>query len=313
MSAVFGLCFAVLSAYDQVQAYAQPLGPTSDPASYWLVTTLSVLVTPLAFYWLGRKLPEGFSIGKGVLGVYFGSVLGEILGQATAYPILAGSQLSPFLPVLYFSVVAGGLEGGLSFLFVAFTGIALARLSQSGPDLQGGGDGKVLGITVVALAFGLFSSLISGMYMLWLPQYILSGRWSPGLFAVLSAVGALVAFPGALLAFYGVGKITVVRGKTFTCFGLLFLGLYAGSMVGVVISLALFGHSQWAIPAGETTGTGLWGLELRNVPPSMRFVLENLDPVGHLPFLQFFALSLPHLRQRLEAPMVVGVESGSLG
>jgi hypothetical protein len=99
-------------------------------------------------------------------------------------------------------------------------------------------------------------------------------------------------FPVQLVVFYLLGRRYPVNGRTYRYFGLLFAGLYVGSIIGAVLSVALFGQSSWVFPAGQSSSAFRDGILYQNVAPSLLVLLESLNPISSLPFLPFFAMSV---------------------
>lgn len=233
-------------------------------------------ITLVVFYLIGKRCQSGYITGGNLLATYGGALVGEILGQ-TITGILSSSFPSFNIP-LSFTIAPGN---SLSFLFVALCGFVLSNLSRAdaGPSSPGRGP---LVVSLVALAFGAEGSLD-------LAEITLNGgSISPVQFGLLS----LVLFPVELFVFYYLGRRYPITGRTFRYFGQSFVGLYIGSVCGAVLAVALFGQSSWSLAPGQGSLSFSNGVVYQNVAPSLRALLESLNPLGSLPILPFFAMSL---------------------
>ena len=234
---------------------------------------LEYLITPLAFYLVGRRELPGFRTKLGLGTVYFGSFMG-IAGVQVPFALMrTGGYILPPFPVTL--LPAGFLS--LNLLFPAFSGLALARLGKEGSH-----PGRTsLAIPLVAMAFALPSNLIYGY----------EGLSGPNLdFASISLGLFLVSLPVQFIVFYALGQMHDLQGRSFPAFGLLFLGAYVGGVVGTALSVGLFGQTQWVALSGVTSWEN--GIVYTNMPNSLVILLEGLNPIGSLPFLSFFGLTL---------------------
>ena len=234
---------------------------------------LEYLITPLAFYLVWRRELPGFRTKLGLGTVYFGSFMG-IAGVQVPFALMrTGGYILPPFPVTL--LPAGFLS--LNLLFPAFSGLALARLGKEGSH-----PGRTsLAIPLVAMAFALPSNLIYGY----------EGLSGPNLdFASISLGLFLVSLPVQFIVFYALGQMHDLQGRSFPAFGLLFLGAYVGGVVGTALSVGLFGQTQWVALSGVTSWEN--GIVYTNMPNSLVILLEGLNPIGSLPFLSFFGLTL---------------------
>lgn len=243
-------------------------------------------VTLGVFFLIGKRGQSGYITGGNLLAIYGGALVGEILGQ-TISGILSSSFPSFNIP-LSFTIAPGN---SLSFLFVALCGFVLSNLSRAdaGPSSPGRGP---LVVSLVAFAFGAEGSLD-------LAEITLNGgSISPVQFGLLS----LVLFPVELIVFYYLGRRYPITGRTFRYFGQSFVGLYIGSVCGAVLAVALFGQSSWSLAPGQGSLSFSNGVVYQNVAPSLRALLESFNPLGSLPILPFFAMSLSRTASRAPAP-----------
>jgi len=262
-----------------------PGGPTTaDLVVIWASMAVSYLVTPLAFYLLGRRDLPGFTTTRGLLLVYAGSIIGQVVAQTPLVLLQIGNFLAP-LPFTYVS----DFSSSLLLLFTAFSGLALARL-RSGQTHAGF---TLFALPLVALALALPSNLLFGYGELAIQGtgVIYTGLISLGL--------VVISFPVQLFVFYYIGKRTSLRGRAFRAFGWLFLGAYVGAVIGTGLAVGLFGQARWATPAGETTS---WqnGIVYTDMAPSLVALLQALNPIGALPFFSFFAVTLSQVGETLD-------------
>ena len=280
LSAVLGIGWALFQVYtiDLVQPLQIPSGVSIlQRAAIWVQMAVKYLVTPLAFYLVGRWELPGFRTGLGLAAVYVGSLIGAGGVQATFSLLRTGGYTLPPLPFSFLPAASLGLD----FLFPAFSGLALARLSRKGPLLGRTG----LAIPFVAMAFALPANLIYGY----------EGLSGPNLdFASISLGLLLLSLPVQLIVFYALGEMYNLQGKAFRAFGLLFLGAYIGSAIGTAFAVGLFGQAQWAAPYG---GGIVWedGIVFTNMSNSLVLLLEGLNPIGSLPFMSFFGLTVSQI------------------
>ncbi len=94
------------------------------------------------------------------------------------------------------------------------------------------------------------------------------------------------------------GQTTIVRGRVFQTFGLLFLGAYVGGVLGSALAVGLFGQTQWVVPI---TGV-FWhnGIVYNDTSNSLVTILEAVNPISALPFLPFFGLTLSQIGETSE-------------
>jgi hypothetical protein len=294
LSVILGLgwgLFQVLTIY-LVQPLTLPVEvSTLQRVVIWVQMALRYFVTPLAFYLLGRRELPGFRTRFGLAAVYFGSLIGEAGVQAPFALLRTGSFLPPPFP---FTFLPAALLS-LNFLFPAFSGFALARLSRGGLYLGR----TLLVIPLAAMAFALPSNFIHGYRALSGPNvdFLSMGIISLWLF--------LITLPVEFLVFYALGQMFSLRGQAFRAFGLLFIGAYVGTAIGTALAVALFGQAQWGAPPGGTT---YWqdGLVFTNMSNSLVTLLEGLNPISVLPFLSFFGLTLSQVGMTTDEPMAVG-------
>jgi hypothetical protein len=299
MSVILGVGWGLLQGFTiyLVQPLQLPFGvSTLQRAVIWVQMALDYLVTPLAFYLLGRRELPGFRTGLALAAVYVGSLIGVGGIQASSAVLHIGDY---YLPPLPFSILpAAGLS--LDFLFPAFSGLALARLSNKGLHL-----GRTdLAIPFVAMAFALSSNFINGYEGLSGPNLNFAS------FGIINLGLFLVALPIQFVVFYALGQIISLRGKAFRAFGLLFLGAYVGGVVGTALAVGLFGQAQWVPPPG---GGFSWreGIVYNNMSNSLVTLMEGLNPISALPFLSFFGLTLSQVGKTTDEPMAAGSQDAS--
>jgi len=283
-SVALGVLLGFLGAY--LEATPMIFLPQSGYSASYLVTSYATLavtypVTVFVFYIIGKRRPSGFITGGNLLAIYGGALLGEILGQ-TIFGFLPLGGIPIGLPYSY----VAAFSGSLNFLFIAFCGFALSNLSNLGVSSTNAGRGTLVA-SLVALAFGVEGSLYLGTLSLnssWLLNIQLEST-----FILLTVV---VSLPVQLVVFYYIGQKYPISGRTFRYFGRLFVGLYAGTFIGAVVALALFGQNSWVLAPGQGSWTLADGIIYQNVAPSWQVLLESLNPIRSLPFLSFFAMSL---------------------
>jgi len=294
MSVILGVgwgLFQVFTIY-LVQPLQPPFGVSIlQRIVVWVQMALEYFVTPLAFYLLGRQELPGFRTGLGLAAVYVGSLIGAAGVQGPLALLRVGIF---YLPPFPFTLLPAAFLS-LNFLFPAFSGLALARLSGGGLYL-----GRTsLAIPLAAMAFALPPNFFYGYEALSGPNvnFVFTGTISLLLF--------LITLPVEFLIFYALGQMFSPRGRAFMTFGLLFLGAYVGTAIGTALAVALFGQAQWGAPPGGTT---YWqdGLVFTNMSNSLVTLLKGLNPISALPFLSFFGLTLSQVGKTTDEPMVAG-------
>lgn len=221
--------------------------------------------------------------------IYGGALLGEILGQTFFFLLPLGNAL---FGLVLIAATAPGLS--LGFLFIALGGFALSNLShQEGDPVEFAGR---LTVPLAAFVVGTVGSLLLGALSL---QGAVSSTEFVGLIALLAV---LLSLPVQFFVFYFIGRKVPVNGHTFRCFGLLFVGGYVGSVVGTVVSVAVFGQASWVVQAGTAYLYLVNGIVYLNTPLSLQLLIESLNPIASLP-------SLPSLRCRYHA--LAGLRPGS--
>jgi len=288
------LASAILSTLMGILEVYFLLGVSPVPQSGYSPQTLAVAyaslvltypITVVVFYAIGRRRPTGFITVGNLFAIFGGALLGEILGQ-TIFSFFPLSSVSS-APLL-FSIVSAP-SSSLGFLFIALSGFALSNLSHPSSGSVNPGRG-VLVASIAALAFGTVGSLLGGVVSLNISR--LSNTQLGYLLFDVSASSVIISFAGQLLVFYYIGRKYPINGRTFRYFGQLFLGLYVGSIIGTVASVALFGQNSWALPPGQGSLGLENGIVYQNTAPSLKLLLQALNPIGSLPFLSFFAMSL---------------------
>ena len=263
--------------------------PVSTLAAQYTTLALTLPVTLAVFYMIGRRCRSGYVTGGNLLAIYGGVLVGEILGQTTA--AIAGISSSSGItsgPPLSFSVAP---YNSLSFLFVAFSGFALSNLPGAGTGPTSLGRGPLL-TTFAAFVFGAEGSLYLGAITL-----------NGGLVSIYQfSLLYVIAFPAQLVAFYVLGRRYPISRRTFRYFGQLFLGLFVGSAVGGLVSVALFGQNSWTVAPGSGSLSFVEGIEYHNVAPSLQVLIEALNPLASLPFISFFAMALSRTKSSLGSP-----------
>jgi hypothetical protein len=252
---------------------------TDEFVATWVSWAVQYLVTPLAFYLLGRRDLPNFKTTLGLLTVYAGSLLGEAITQTPFALLSPGFSYLPPFPLTYLA----DISLNLTFLFVAFSGLSLARLRGSGPVFGR----TILALPLLALVFALPVSFFDGYVQLGPPRIdvILQGYVFLGL--------VLVSGPAQLLVFYYFGKKVSLRGRALRAYGWLFLGAYAGAVIATVAAVGLFGQAQWVASPGTTSVRD--GIVYTNMSRSLVTLLEGLNPISSLPFFSFFAVTLPQV------------------
>ena len=294
LSVVLGAGWALSQTY--VNGLIQvPVGPSTSTILIvtWSTMALQYLVTPLAFYVIGRRELPGFRTGPGLAAVYVGSLIGA--GSIQASSAIHGAPRSYFLlPFPFFILPAAYL--GLDFLFPAFSGLALARLSNGGLHPRRTG----LAIPLTAMAFALASNFVYGYEALSGPvlNYLANG-------AAISLGLYLVTLPVQFVIFYALGQMFDIQGRAFRAFELLFLGAYVGMVVGTSLAVGAFGQDQWIVPTGGAT---YWqnGIVYTGMSNSLVVLLEGLNPISALPFLSFFGLALSQVGRTVGESVVAG-------
>ena len=271
--------------------FIQPLSgpsPTTLLVVTWASMALEYLVTPQTFYLIGRRDLPGFRTGVGLVAVYAGCLIGWGGIQPLFASIRVGTFYSPPFPFTFFTAAFQSLD----FLFPAFSGLALARLSKGGLPL-----GRTsLAIPLVGMAFALPSHFFYGYEALSGPNlnFVSIGTIFLGLY--------IVDVPVQILVFYAIGQLVDLRGRAFRAFVLLFFGLYVGTTVGTALAVVFFGQAQWVAPVGGTT---YWqdGIVFTNMPNSLVTLLEGVNPIVSLPFLPFFGLTLSQVGRTIDEPL----------
>jgi len=299
LSAVLGAGWAVSQVYTNGLIQV-PFGPSTTTILVvtWGTMALQYLVTPLAFYIIGRRELPGFQTGLGLGAVYAGSLVGTGGIQASFAFLRISNYYSP-LPSLF--LAAAGLS--LNFLFPAFSGLALARLGKGG--LHPGRTSLV--IPLAAMAFSLASNFVYGYEALSGPvlNYLANG-------AAIYLGLFLVTLPVQFVIFYALGQMFNIRGRAFRAFGLLFLGAYVGTAIGTALAVGAFGQDQWIAPPGGAT---YWqdGIVYTGMSNSLVVLLEGLNPISALPFLSFFGLTLSQVGSTIDETMAEGSQVEGTG
>ena len=290
----FALISLVLgSAIGFFTMYAQRLNLISPPQNSileWQITSIASLVvmypiTLLVFYRFGRIEIPKFRLGLSLIVTYLVSFAGETVGQSAVILVARSSTGFPSY-FIYFP----NLNNSFTFLFVAFSGLAFARL-RSGKTLESNtSPWSYAGIALIMLSFFFVPNFWFGVF-----EFLWSGvNFS---FTFVAVEFGLFLLPILqLLIFYYTGRKVSIVGRPFTFFGMLFVGAYLGAVLGSVVSVALFGQSHWSIPPNQNLFTMEYGIVFHNIPPSPLLILESLIPVQSLPFLAFFAMSIPRFR-----------------
>ncbi len=288
-SAALGAVLGLLEIYSlQLQLPLADQAPFAPYSIQYLVVAWASLavtypVTVLLFYFLGKRLSSGFVTGGDLIAIYGGALLGMLVGLNVLWFFL--KNWTAFALSLSYAYAP---SASLSFLFIAFSGFALSNLTRT----DGGSGGPTRGILVplVAAAFGLFLSFYTGT--LALSSELVLNLGFATIFGLLPLVAVVVSFPLELAVFYYLGRRFPISGRTFRYFGLLFVGLYLGTIVGSVAAVALFGQNAWTILPGQGTYTVREGIPYQDVALSLQLLLQSLNPIGSLPFFPFFAMSL---------------------
>lgn len=286
-SASLGIALGLLGDYSfTLQTSGFGLNPPSIYPTLYLVVTWASLalaypVTVLVFYAIGSRQPSALRVGRSLFVIYGSFLLGEILSQ-TIFEFFLTAGFAP--PFGFPFVIVFDLTGSLGFLFVAFGGFALSNLHHGEEFPSGSGWRKLVPIT--ALAFGFVFSVVGDTFSL--QAY---SAFDPMQFVFF---GAFIAsnLPVTFVVFYLLGRRVPVDGHSIRYFGLLFLGSYFGSILGAVVSVALFGQGSWTLPQGQESSSIVNGVVYFSTPQSLQLLLESLNPIGSLPFLPFFAMSI---------------------
>ena len=258
------------------------IGPLSTPSAVlsavsWATLALQDLLTPLAFYLFGRRGLPGFQTGRGLAAVYFGSFVGWSGVQVPSALLAAGASFPAPFPFTFLPAASQSLI----FLFPAFSGLALARLSRKGLPL---GRTSVM-MPLFAMAFAVPTRFIYGYETLAGPNVDF------GALGVMLLGVFLVSVPIQFVIFYEIGHMFYLGGRAFRAFELLFLGAYVGAVVGTALAVGIYGQAQWAPPPPGTTS---WqdGIAFTNMPASLVTLLEGLNPISAITFLPFFGLTV---------------------
>ena len=282
VSVGFGVVSGLLEESGLVYGIFASLSSTEEYTLSWSSMAISYALVPLVFYLLGRRPLPGFRVRDGLVATFAGSFLGGALGETAVSLLYRSSVLLPPFPFVFLT----NLNPALSFLFIAFSGLSLARLRRSWTAAAG----ATRLIPFAALAFGVLVKFFEGFLQL----QVFSQRLDFTLLSFASFAIFLLSFPGGFLVFYYLGRRVSVRGRAFRAFGWLFLGLYVGGVIGTLLAVGLFGQASWTTPAGSSS-ISIDGIAYSNLPISLVTILGSLDPVGALPFLPFFAVTLPQV------------------
>jgi hypothetical protein len=247
---------------------------------YWLSLAVSYPATVLVFYAIGRR-QTSFRAGRSILMIYGSALLGEILGQ-TVFSFLPQSN-----PFTSFSFYVTAPSSSLGFVFIAFSGFALSNLSRG--TISNGTRNKFMLVALASLVFGVLAGSLYSDFS-FLARLGLTAQLFP--FSIIALLSFVIALPGRFVVFYLIGRRVPVNGHTLAYFGLLFVGTYIGSVIGAVVSVALFGKAYWTLAPGQGSSNTIEGFVLVNIPPSLLVLFEALDPIASLPFLSFFAMSI---------------------
>lgn len=250
---------------------------------------VTYLVTLLVFYALGRSKVPKLRTGVSILLTFALGLVGEIIGQAVL--LLVPNVHVPFPTLIAFPYsILGNLDTEFGFLFVAFSGIAFARLRSVEFSLPKASRKASVVIMLIALGFLFGPNFWFGYLSLGLPPSLATTPF------LLNSDLALLFLPVLqFLIFYYAGRKVSIVGRPFRYFGLLFIGAYVGAVLGTVISVALFGQSDWSMKSGIGSSSSEYGIIFRNIPQSPLMILESLIPVQTFPFLAFFAMSVSRL------------------
>lgn len=259
----------------------------------WAALAVTFPVTVLAFYFIGKGPGVRDKVGTGLVGIYLGSLGGELAGGSALVLLTRSSPLAG-------AELLGGLSFSLSleFVFIAFSGYALSSLSRPGEGTPGMTHRLRLA-PCAALIFGLEAGLTSPIAL----QSISSETMV--LTGYLTFANFVLGLPVEFVVFYYIGKRERIRGRTVRAFGYLFAGAYLGIVLGTLVAVAIFGQGSWSVTQGTTYYSN--GVLYQNLSPSLQAVLVSLNPIGALPFLPFFAISLPGFAaKRAGAPAIPG-------
>lgn len=274
--------------------YAQQYIPISHPQSFNLgwqaIDTASVLVlypvTLFVFYGLGKTKVPRLRTGVLTLLTLVSGLVGETAGHAA---LLLVPKYYVLFPIVfgfpYF--ITENLITGFTFLFVALSGVALARLRSGGSPLPNVSRKTSIALALIAFGFFFVPNFWYGYFVFRLPSIF---------FLTYADLALMFLTLLRFLIFYYAGRKVSIVGRQFRYFGLLFVGAYVGAILGTAIAVALFGQSQWSMqPYAIGSTSGEYGIIFRNIPQSPLMILESLIPVQSLPFLAFFAMSVSHL------------------
>ena len=294
-SFMLGVILGFLGQYNQLLTILQPFHFVSEISTQQLVTWVSLGVTYpaalLVFYFLGRRPVSSIRVGWSVFATFCSALLGEMTGQ-TAILLVPQGSVGFVFP---FSFIAS-VPSSFTFLIVAFSGFALSRLLHGDLNPPVNRWKGNLVVVLVALAFYLEASFLYETLDL---QFQLTHVFSiSSSFFALYGLNIVIALPLQLAVFYYVGRRIAINGRTFKILGLLFIGAYAGTVIGTLAAVGLFGHTLWTLPVGQGSTVAADGIVYHNVPTSLLLILESLNPIKSLPFLAFFAMSISRLGGR---------------
>jgi hypothetical protein len=235
------------------------------------------------FYALGRSTVPKFRTGLLVLVTYASGFVGQMAGQ-TAILLVPKANVAFAIPFSY----ALDLETSFTFLFVALSGFAFARLRLGEFSLSN--TSRRTSLVVALIAFGFFFGP-----NLWYGYFDFRFQYLRVSSLEILDLALLVLPVVQFVIFYSAGRKISIVGRPFRYFGLLFIGSYVGTVLGTIVSVALFGQSQWSIPSNQGSTSTEYGIVFHNIPGSPLLIIESLIPVQSLPFLAFFAMSVSRL------------------
>lgn len=291
-----GAAIGLLGQYGQnLQFEFRPLNPNGNATLEWQIVSITsvvvmYLVTPLVFYELGRTNVAKFRTGVLILLTLASGFVGEMIGQTALLIVPSAHPPFPILFSIQYSLVEN-LDYAFTFLFVAFSGIAFARLRSRGYALQNASRRASVVISLIALGFLFGPNVWFGYFSLGLPPSLAT------IPLVLDSDLALLALPiSQFLIFYYAGRKVSIVGRPLRYFGLLYIGAYFGAILGTILAVTLFGRLDWSMKSGISSSSSEYGIIFHNIPQSPLLILESLIPVQSLPFLAFFAMSVSRLR-----------------
>jgi hypothetical protein len=291
-----------LAQYIQYLGFILPATRIGSPVSLiyneiqtldWVSILVTYPITVVTFYLIGKRSTPKLRTKSVILATLVGALLGEVFGQTAVllFPRAIGLFFFPFSYI-------PNLVIGLNLLFVGLSGFALAVLSRDKAALLSHGK-RNIGIVLVVLSFFFESSFLLALEILRVGLFG-GSVVEAGLLSI--SLNVPISLVLQFFVFYFLGRRISVNGAPFRYFGVLLVGAYIGTILGAVISVALFGQSYWS-PSSLNGSIGFGdGINFpQNMPSSLVLILDSFNPIRSLPFLAFFAMSVSRLGESILA------------